>query len=636
MQRRRVLQGAIMCAWIGLGIEFAVAQNLPFNFVDVTSPTHPQHPGIFGSYNALFGLFTENNGGAVADYNNDGLLDVFFPINKNLPNRLFRNNGGGLFSEVAVSAGVNDPNTASAAGLFIDYDNDGDRDLITFSHAGWSITTYGPSLVKVFRNRGAANGYTFANVTSQCGLHLMDPATVKPTTAGMLGGACAGDIDRDGDLDLMVCYWQGTNNADMWRLWRNDPNPVPGSFTDPNYSPRFFTDITIQAGLNFDITPGEAWQPTFVDINRDGWLDLHVDVDFGYDYMFLNDKTGKFTTEVAMTTGLNGNPPELRNEMGCAWGDIDNDGDLDLHLTNQFYQDRFYRNDSVGGNLAFVDVAPLTGLHNSSWGWGTVFFDVDNDGDLDHSSVSGFKYPTAFPFWNTMHINQFPQKLSDGVTVAWTDATSQLVEYSGTNDPAGQGYSSRGFVVFDLDNDGDLDALHMRRGFPYATFLNTLNNGADWIEIDLKQRGGSLNIENSKVWLRANGVTQQRLVLSGSSLMNQEPPRQHFGLGIGGGAGLKWVVVRWFGGRCQIVKVANLNVNHVNTIPASNVDDTGDLDGDGHLTFVDRAMLQTAISNFAQFQSQYPDSPGLITGDIDDNGIFDNEDMRLWKELPIH
>jgi enediyne biosynthesis protein E4 len=609
----------------------APAQTLNFDFDDVSSSTHPDYTGIFGNYNATFGVISEGGGIAIADYNKDGRLDVFFPSNRNAPNRLFRNNGNGTFNDVASLVGVTDSGFANAAALFIDYDNDGDRDLICFGHAGHGAISLAPNLIRVFRNRGIGSGYTFAHVTAQCGFAL-DATTSRPTTKGICGGATAGDFDRDGDLDLFVSYWQGTNNDDLWRLWRNEPNPNPGVATDPNYSPRIFVDATKAAGLDFDTSPSEPWQPSFVDLNRDNWLDLHVPGDFGLDFCFINNGDSTFTN-VATAIGLNGNPPETRFEMGVAWGDVDFDGDLDIHKTNKDQTDRFYRNDSTPAGLAFVDVAPQTGLDDSNWGWGTMFFDVDNDGDLDHAACSGFKFPTATPWWNNFHLNLWPQKLPDNLTVSFQDVSSQLVEYSGNFHP--EGFSSRAMTNLDLDGDGDLDIIQTRRESPNAVFLNTLGSGQQWIAIDLVGRGGSLHIEGSRIWLRQDGKTQLREIITGSSFLCHESPRQHFGLGSHGGTDLHWVVVRTFDGRYQIVN--DLAVNAVNTI-AYNMDrdDAGDMDGDRHLTALDLTLLEQAVFNWTQYDKFFGNLPGRVTGDIDGDGRLTRADLRLWKLLPPH
>lgn len=612
--------------------------SLQGDLIDITTGgTHPDYPGISTNYVSKFSMHTEAGGVSAADFDNDGLLDLFYPGNQGFKNKLYHNNGDGTFTDQADARGVSDIAAATSVGLFIDYDRDGDRDLFCFEHAGMFLTSYAAPLVHVFRNNGAPN-YTFVNVTAQCAF-VYDPATVKPTTKGLCGGATAGDYSGDGFLDLFVGYWQGTANTDMWRLWKSVPNPVPGSPSDPSWSPRIFVDQTVAAGLNIDppFNPvenasGEAWQSTFVDLNRDHWPDLRVAIDFNLDYFFVNNQDGTFT-EVATAVGLNGNPTAERNEMGAGWGDCDNDGDIDLHTTNLGYVDRFYRNDTVGHALAFVDIAPDTGTLNSAWGWGDIQWDFDNDGDLDHSTVSGFKFPTANPFYPTLHLNLLPLTLPDGITPLYQDVSTMVPEFSLTG--TAQGKSARGLVSLDLDGDGDLD-LAITRSFDIgAVYQNTLASGNDWIAIDAVGRGGHLAVENARVHVKHGATTQTREIVTGSSFLCQEPSRSHFGLGSGGGADLKWVVIRWPGNGGANFYLAP-TPNAVNVLQERLVNDLGDMNADGSLTSLDKAMLGMAIQDAAVYEATFPNSPGLILGDINGDGLLDRVDLRLWEMLPPH
>jgi hypothetical protein len=605
------------------------AQILPGSFIDVSDDVHPDFTGIKGQYQSSLDKLSEANGIAIADFDSDGLEDVFLPNGKGRPNQLFKNQGDGTFVDVGGPAGVQDSSFATAMGLFIDYDNDGDRDLVTFSHAGDGAITYSPQLVRIFRNTGVAGGYTFVDVSAQCGF-VLDPGTSIGTTTGLLGGATAGDYDRDGFLDLFVTYWQGSNGNDRWRLWRSAINPVAGDPNDRGYSPRVFVDSTVATGLDFSISPGKSWQPTFIDIDRDGWVDLHVSVDFGYDYMLLNDGGMRFVN-AASDLGLNGQPREPRNEMGAAFGDVDGDGDMDIHLTNLSNRDRFYLNVSFGGQVLFVDVAPQTGLHNSPWGWGTIFFDYENDGDLDHASVSGFKLPAAFPYTNRLHINEHAQTPAPGFVPSFWDASAQVTEFSGEGQP--ENLSDRGLVATDLDDDGDLDLVVTRRFAPHAVYENSQTTANHYLKIDLRRQAGSLNVEHARVHLRANGRLQYREVLAGTSFLCQESPRLHFGLGSGNPV-VDWAVVRWPNGKAQIV--TGLAIDAKNVITEAAVDDRGDMDGDGHLTATDLAMLTMAAFMPTQFAAQHPNAPGIVTGDIDGNNLINRHDVRLYFGLPPH
>ncbi len=645
--------------------------SLPFDLIDVADdPLAPDSCGIdfawVDSDPPPTGL--DCAGVSLADFDNDGWLDVYLPNSKNAASALYRSLGDGTFEDVAGARGVDDPGSASANGLFIDYDHDGDLDLFVTSHLGKPSNPLGPKF-KLFRNRGAEGGFAFTDVTVIAGFALL-PTGGKATVWGWASGNCAGDYDQDGWTDLFAS-WNGTqiSSNDQWRLLRNAPKPVPGDPLDPNTTPRIFVDVTPGSGLTGEYG-GEPWQAQFWDVNRDGWPDLHIAQDFTLDLMFINNQNGTFTN-VATAVGLNGDPPEFRNEMGTALGDIDHDLDHELHTTNQTNQDRFYRNDSVKTALAFVDIGLVTGLNANPFGWGTTFVDLDNDGDLDHAAVSANEH-TTFQFINPVQLNLYPQKLPDGVNIKWADVTTLVPEFAATLLPDGD--LARGVAAGDLDNDGDQDMVMTRQeAFKAGVFRNTLESRNGWLQVNLVESGGSLDTTGARVYLRHGGVTQVREVFSGSSFLCQEPSRLHFGLGPpvphdvmgaapgspggattaagsaagpatpAGGAfpsqpisGQKppWLVVRWPDGAAQIVLAPARNT--ILTIVRSEVDDTGDLNADGQLTAQDQALLLLATQDLALFEATYPKSPGRITGDVNDDGVVDSDDLAAWSLLPPH
>lgn len=616
----------------------STGQPIVGDLVDVANPTHPEFCGIVHSYSQHTAEFVEGGGLAVGDFNSDGYDDVYLPANGGSPSSLYQNDKDGTFTDVAAQVGVDDPAFACGVGLFLDYDNDGDLDLYTASHAGDGKpgTSYAPDLTHLFRNGGSALGYGFQNVSPAAGFQV-EFDTTKGTVNGWLGGACAGDYDQDGFQDIFVTYWfspaAGSGKDDLWRLWRNGANPVHGDPGVSSYTPRTFTDETFEAGLDINITPGEAWQPTFVDVNKDGWPDLHVAVDYGLDLMLINNQNSTFTN-VATAVGLNGVPAENRNEMGTAWGDVDFDLDQDLHTTNLNLKDRLYRNDSVGASLAFVDVAAQTGLFDSTIGWGTVFFDFDNDMDLDHATATGMRFPTVKPYYNHLHMNLWPQTQDAGMTVSWMNVSAYVPDYSKTNTLEGD--AARGLAVFDYDNDGDLDLISSRQYAPVAVYRSSLAGGNRWLQVSLIEKGGSLNTTGAKLYLRGAGLTQFREVAIGTSFMSQSSARQHFGLGPAGPypigvSPVEWLLVCWADGRMQLEK--SLVPNQIQTLARGGKDATGDLDGDGHRDANDRKLLLLLISNPSLFAAIHPDMPGMITADCDHDGVIGQKDLRAWEAL---
>ncbi len=650
----------------------AQAVTLPFSLVDVADDNlAPDHCGIFFQYQDADASTSSDTGGvSVADYNNDGLLDVFLPNSQNRVNRLYQNLGGGLFSDVAPAKGVDEITASGSAALLLDYDKDGDLDIFAVQHLGKAPTPLGPAF-RLWRNQGAGGGYAFSNVTSTAGFAF--GPTPKLTMWGWVSGICADDVNNDGWTDLFVSWNSSTSSHDQWRLFRSDPNPVPGSPSDPNWTPRVFTDITPNSGIQGEFG-GNPWQPQLWDVNRDGWADLHIAQDFTLDLMFINNKNGTFTN-VATAVGLNGDPPEFRNEMGTVLGDYDNDLDLDLHTTNVDFKDRFYRNDSFKTSLAFVDIGVATGLYDSVFGWGTQFTDLDNDGDLDHVAVTGFEHDTTKAYINPVHMNLYPQTLQSSSDIAWQTVTSTLTEFSkfGTTN----GDYARGLVAADYDGDGDNDLFVTRAIGRTGVYKNTLVSSNDWMQVDLIEANGSRDVTGARAYVSRNGRVQMRQLFTGSSFLCQEPPRLHFGLGqavpTGTGSGLRgasgatptaaagatspgtplggalgtgpagapnkgkgptWLVVRWRDGAYQTVLKPAMNT--VLTVTRSAINDAGDMDADGHLTAADQTMLLLASSDPAVFKATYPNSPGLIVGDITGDGVIDADDIAAWPLLPPH
>ena len=665
MDRRVLATFALCVAVLPCAVRAQDCSSIPGSLVNISDPLHPAFTGIDFTYLATTPNNFETGGIAVGDYNNDGLEDVLLPGGKTQRNFLYEAQPGGGYVNVGLTKGLVDGTQHGGAALFLDYENDGDLDIFVAGHAGGP----GTQAFRLYRNSGAAGSFNYHDVTGIAKFEF-DPSTVEGSQNGMLGGVTAGDYDLDGYPDLFMGWWftpvgMAGPQHDMWRLYRSAPNTDAGTNdpANPAHSPRIYVDKTRQAGLDIDIdlipdldggpTGGDCWQPTFVDINNDGWPDLHVNIDFGGDFLFLNNRDTTFT-DVATAVGINGNPPEVRNEMGVSFADVDNDGDLDVHKTNvaagqdnsqsfpKMFEDRFYRNDSVGGVLSFVDMGPVTGVMNSEVGWGTISFDFDNDGDLDQAFVTGMRVVDD-PHYNLLHINQYPAKASDGISPLYCEATHLVPEYAKL--PVGDDLS-RALVPLDIDADGDLDLIVGKAQdtfigglpmLPNEVYENTLVSNNDWIRVDLIERGGSLNTINSRLWLRSTGRTQHKQVLAGTSFHGFESPRQHFGLGRSGQQNLKWLVIRWPGmGNYQYVDKADLAVKRVNVIVRDEHNDLGDLNVDGQVNDIDVALLELLIDDPATFDALYPDSPAYVLGDCNADNTINHRDLEdLLKLLTL-
>jgi len=265
-------------------------------------------------------------GVAWGDYDNDGDLDIYLSNNGN-PNKLFRNDGGGVFTDATTSP-LDDPGIGYGV-AWGDYDNDGDLDLY-LANSGQAN--------KLFRNNGDG---TFSDATS------------GPLGDAGYGVAVAwGDYDNDGDIDLYLTNYLSSN-----KLVRNDGG---GNWTDVTSSP-----------LNDSgSSEGAAWG----DYDNDGDLDLYLAKFYGEaNKLFRNNGGGSFTD---VTSGPLG---DTREGISVDWGDYDNDGDLDLYLVNNGQANKLFRNDG-GGNFTDVTSGPLG---DAGYGLSAAWGDYDNDGDLD-------------------------------------------------------------------------------------------------------------------------------------------------------------------------------------------------------------------------------------------------------------
>jgi hypothetical protein len=290
-------------------------------------------------------------GVAFADIDGDGDYDLYVS-NKGGGNKLLRNDstpGHIVFTDITAQAGDNLGDVGFSMGSsFADVDNDGRPDLFIAKGGQYEIESN-----RLLRNVSTPGNIKFVDISNEAGINTKD----------FTYQAAFADSDNDGDLDLFLAnYGVGVKN----RLFRNDS--VAGKIR--------FTDVTEKAGI---VAPGWSWAATWSDVDGDGWQDLYV-VRGRYpagepNLMYRNNHDGTFT-EIGRETGLN----DPNWGLGAVWADVDNDGRFDLFVSNYVGENKLFHND---GNWKFTDVSKATGLNNAGWGKGPTFADVDHDGDLD-------------------------------------------------------------------------------------------------------------------------------------------------------------------------------------------------------------------------------------------------------------
>ncbi|NND72905.1 MAG: T9SS type A sorting domain-containing protein [Rhodothermales bacterium] len=424
---------------------------------------------------------SNGNGVAVADYDQDGDLDIFFVAREaydssrtTTVSRLFRNDDG-FFVDVTHEAGVLNTTNGYTTGqmgnqfgaAWGDYDNDGFPDLF--------ISQIGPDLL--FRNN--RNG-TFDEVAEQMGVRGSNHNSNHSS-------AMWWDYDIDGDLDLYVSSWTGVNT-----LFQNNGES--------------FDDVSVESGT---AEPGQTWTSIPLDVNLDQHPDLYVVNDFGDNTLLLSNRDGTFS-DATEAYDLN----DVGHGMGVTIGDCNNDGMFDIYLTNDasYFPNPLF----IGyGSGPFVDNAEDLGVGDAGWAWGTEFLDYDNDRDQDLYVVNGFPVApgTNYLFHNSL-VETGTAGFSDVSTGSGTDGTPD----------------ARGLVVFDYDQDGRLDLLVSNwTGAPYL-YRNDTENTGNWIYIKLQGTLSNRDGLGAVVSVNIDGQTMYRHN-DGVEFLGQSLAPVHFGLG---------------------------------------------------------------------------------------------------------
>ena len=486
-----------------------------------------------------------SGGAAAADYDNDGLVDLFV-TRIDGPDILFRNTGAGRFEDRTAWAGLDRFDLRSNGVAWIDVDNDRDMDLY--------VTTIADTRFYLFINDGSGR---FTEEAVERGASISTAEVHIGYSVGV------GDYDLDGWLDMHVTEWGSESllaegALSHARLLRNRGADAPGHFED----------VTVEAGVVMDDvqsqvvggTSGEGvgssgpWtgpSPTgvfsfasaFTDLDGDGWPDLAVASDFGTTRLYWNNGDGTFTDgTIAARVGSD------KNGMGSTFGDYDADGDLDWFVSSTFHEfercqlssgcdpwtatgNRLYRND---GNRVFSDATDDAGVRDGGWGWGAVFFDFDNDGDLDLAMVNG------------MRESESPSDVDLGYSRLWrNDGNGVMTEISqsvGLTEAA----AGKGLLTFDYDNDGDLDLFAVNNGSVSRLYRNDGGNANPWLRIRVVGESANTGGIGTKLAVVVtDGATPQiREIGVRSHFLGQSELAEHFGLGPGAD-GVAQVTVTW-------------------------------------------------------------------------------------------
>lgn len=478
---------------------------------------------------------TMGSGCALVDLDNDNRLDAVMVDSTAWPGsggkkgqtRIFRNLGEGRFEDATRAFRV----PAGSYGMGVaagDYDNDGFVDLF------FSALEVGESRSRLLRNVG---GKHFEDVSARVDLDV----------PGWASSAAWVDYNRDGRLDLFVCrYVKWTPETDVFFALDGvnktyaRPDQYPGStcLLFKNVGGRF-EDVSASAGVA--TSNAKALGVALCDFDGDGWVDIAVSNDTVRNFLFHNQGNGTFK-EVAVQAGVAvAEAGVARAGMGIDVADYENSGQPAVLITNfAGEQVSLYRRDTSG---LFMDVAARTGLGAATQrylGFGVGFLDADLDGRLDIFVANG-------------HIQPDVEVRSSGVTYKQPSLLMRGTA-DGTFREAGSGAITtprvaRGAAFGDIDGDGDFDVLMNVNDGPAVLLRQSGRPQHRWVRLRLEGRSGNRSAIGATVRLTTNGVTQTRMVRSGSSYLSQSSLAVTFGLGKAEAVGN--LEVRWPNGHVE-------------------------------------------------------------------------------------
>jgi len=477
-------------------------------------------------------LETTGSGGAFIDYDNDGLLDLFFVSGPGSPSRMYHNEGQGKFRDVTTQLGFLKEGWGQGvcAG---DFDNDGWTDLF--------VTYWGQNVL--YRNAG---GRRFVDVTES--MHLKQDRTRYNT------GCAFVDYDNDGKLDLFVANYLKFDpatapkpGANPYCFYRDlpvacGPRGLPYDHNILYHNEgASFRDVSVESGIG-KVDSRYSLGVLTGDFNGDGLTDIYVACDRTPSVLYMNQGGGKFADEALLRgTALDENGKALSG-MGVAAADYRLNGLLSIFRTNFSDElETLYRNRGEG-DFDDASVESGLGMNTRYVGWGCGFFDFDNDGWPDLMLVNGHVFPEVDRLKIDIAYRQRP--------ILYRNDHGKFVDVSSMAGTAfAEHHASRGAAFGDYDNDGGLEvAVNNQNEVP--SLLRQISKPAGhWVTLKLEGSRANRSAIGARVRLTAGALTQTAEVRSGGSYLSQSDLRLHFGLGDA--SKIDRIEITWPGGGHQ-------------------------------------------------------------------------------------
>jgi hypothetical protein len=512
---------------------------------------------------------------SVVDFDRDKWQDIYVVTSgEGKSNALYRNQGDGTFRDVAADVGLanlNEPGTGVGMGaVWGDYDNDGYEDVLVYK---WGRP-------ELYHNEG---GKRFTNVTAQAGL----------TSWANANTAIWFDYDRDGNLDLFIGGYY-PENVNLWRLNTTKMMPESFEYASNggrkylyrNLGNGRFEDVSAQLGID-----SRRWALAAVaaDLRGTGYPDLFIANDYGVSELFFNDE-GKRFREVGKQTGVGYAP---KSGMTAAVGDVLNDGRFSIYVSNISEEAVLVQGNNLwvprtgksGDQLTYENMANAMGVELGGWSFGAQFGDLNNDGHLDlyvtngnvsldqsesywydYSKVAGgnraiISDAANWPPLKGRSLSGYQQKrvwLNNGQ--GHFNEVAQLV---GVTDR----YDGRSIAMADFGNRGVLDVVAANQRAPLLLYKNTVNADNHWIQFELEGTRSNRSAIGAQVRVYWNGRQQVQEVSGGSGFCAQNQRRLHFGLGRAGQ--VMRVEIRWPSGIRQTLQSPAVNQIHMLKEPAA-------------------------------------------------------------------